>query len=99
MQRLGKQGCQGLSWTPVTDAPGNNTPTFGKGGSVHWDREIRFLLGTEETRRFYTLPVVLVGGINKGGLGWLEDVIGHGIVGKDIPIMARLTKVRRWSKR
>jgi hypothetical protein len=26
-------------------------------------------------------------------------VIGHGIVGKDIPIMARLTKVRRWSKR
>jgi hypothetical protein len=28
-----------------------------------------------------------------------ESVIGHGIVGKDIPIMARLTKVRRWSKR
>ncbi len=26
-------------------------------------------------------------------------VIGHGIVGKDIPIMARLAKARRWSKR
>ena len=31
---------------------------------------------------------------------WLEgSVIGHGIGGKHIPIMARLTKVRRWSKR
>ena len=28
-----------------------------------------------------------------------ECVIGHGIVGKDIPIMARLAKARRWSKR
>ena len=28
-----------------------------------------------------------------------EIVIGHGIVGKDIPIMARLAKARRWSKR
>ena len=28
-----------------------------------------------------------------------ESVIGHGIVGKDIPIMARLAKARRWSKR
>jgi hypothetical protein len=26
-------------------------------------------------------------------------VIGHGIVGEDIPIMARLAKARRWSKR
>jgi hypothetical protein len=26
-------------------------------------------------------------------------VIGHGIVGKDIPIMAHLAKARRWSKR
>ena len=26
-------------------------------------------------------------------------VIGHGIVGKDIPIVARLVKARRWSKR
>jgi hypothetical protein len=26
-------------------------------------------------------------------------VIGHGIVGKDIPIMARLAGARRWSKR
>ena len=25
-------------------------------------------------------------------------VIGHGIGGKDIPIMARLAKARRWSK-
>jgi hypothetical protein len=28
-----------------------------------------------------------------------ESVIGHGIVGKDIPIMSRLAKARRWSKR
>jgi hypothetical protein len=28
-----------------------------------------------------------------------EAVIGHGIVGKDIPIMAHLAKARRWSKR
>jgi hypothetical protein len=27
------------------------------------------------------------------------SVIGHGIVGKDVPIMARLVKARRWSKR
>jgi hypothetical protein len=27
-----------------------------------------------------------------------ESGIGHGIVGKVIPIMARLAKVRRWSK-
>jgi hypothetical protein len=30
---------------------------------------------------------------------FFQDVIGHGIVGKDIPIMARLVKARRWSKR
>jgi hypothetical protein len=29
----------------------------------------------------------------------LTPVIGHGIVGKDIPIMARLAEARRWSKR
>jgi hypothetical protein len=28
-----------------------------------------------------------------------ESVIGHGIGRKDIPIMAHLTKARRWSKR
>jgi len=28
-----------------------------------------------------------------------DPVIGHGIVGRDIPIMARLAKARRWSKR
>jgi hypothetical protein len=28
-----------------------------------------------------------------------DVVIGHGIVGKDIPIMARLAEARRWSKR
>ncbi len=27
-----------------------------------------------------------------------ESVIGHGIIGKDIPIMAHLAKARRWSK-
>ncbi len=27
------------------------------------------------------------------------SVIGHGIVGRDIPIMVRLAKARRWSKR
>ena len=28
-----------------------------------------------------------------------ESVIGHGIIGKYIPIMARLAEARRWSKR
>ena len=32
-----------------------------------------FLLGTKEARRFYTSPVTLIGGINKGGLGWSEE--------------------------
>ncbi len=31
---------------------------------------VRYLLGAEEARRFYTSPVVIVGGVNKGGLGW-----------------------------
>jgi len=30
----------------------------------------RYLLGAEEARRLYTSPVVLVRGVNKGGLGW-----------------------------
>ncbi len=34
---------------------------------------VRFLLGTEEARRFFTSPVVLVKGVNKGGLGWSEE--------------------------
>ena len=32
-----------------------------------------FLLETKEAKRFYTSPVELVGGINKGDLGWLEE--------------------------
>jgi hypothetical protein len=32
--------------------------------------EICFQLGKEEALRFYTTPVILVGGINKGGLRW-----------------------------
>jgi hypothetical protein len=28
-----------------------------------------------------------------------ESVIGHGIGGKDIPIMAHLAKARRWSSK
>jgi hypothetical protein len=34
---------------------------------------VRYLLGAEEARRFYTSPVVLVRGVNKGGLGWSEE--------------------------
>jgi hypothetical protein len=34
---------------------------------------VRFLLGAKEARRFYTSPVVLVRGVNKGGLGWSEE--------------------------
>jgi hypothetical protein len=34
---------------------------------------VRFLLETEAARRFYTSPVVLVRGVNKGGLGWSEE--------------------------
>ena len=44
------------------------------------------------------------GGLDDNGSGhaaMLSEcfVIGHGIVGRDIPIMARLAKARRWSKR
>jgi len=34
--------------------------------------------------------------MSSGGGG--NSVIGYGIGGKDIPIMARLAKARRWSK-
>ena len=34
---------------------------------------VRYLLGAEEARRFYISPVVLVRGVNKGGLGWSEE--------------------------
>jgi hypothetical protein len=33
----------------------------------------RYLLGAEEARRFYTSPVVLVRGVNQGGLGWSRE--------------------------
>jgi hypothetical protein len=33
----------------------------------------QYLLGAEEARRFYTSPVVLVRGVNQGGLGWLRE--------------------------
>ncbi len=33
--------------------------------------KIHFQLGKKEAMSFYTSPVALVGGINKGGLGWL----------------------------
>ena len=46
---------------------GEEKSTTDVGPNVH------FLLGTEEARRFYTLPVTLIGRINKGGLGWLEE--------------------------
>ncbi len=34
---------------------------------------VRYLLGAEEARRFYSSPVVLVRGANKEGLGWTEE--------------------------
>ncbi len=34
--------------------------------------EVRFQLGREDALRFYMLLVVLVGRVNKGGLGWLR---------------------------
>ncbi len=34
-----------------------------------------------------------------GNMDFTGTVIDHGIVGKDIPIMARLAEARRWSKR
>ncbi len=50
------------------------------------------------------INLFLVGGKNyswqlhEGHDGEIDSVIGHGIVGKDIPIMAHLAKARRWSK-
>ena len=35
--------------------------------------QARYVLGTEEARRFYTSPVTLVRGVNKGGLGWSAE--------------------------
>ncbi len=32
-----------------------------------------YLLGADEARRFYTSPVVLVRGVNQGGLGWSRE--------------------------
>ncbi len=32
--------------------------------------EVHFQLGREDALRFYMSPVVLVGRVNKGGLGW-----------------------------
>jgi hypothetical protein len=34
--------------------------------------EVHFQLGREDALRFYTLPMVLVGRVNKGGLGWSQ---------------------------
>jgi hypothetical protein len=34
--------------------------------------EVCFQLGREDAIRFYTLLVVLVRGVDKGGLGWLQ---------------------------
>ncbi len=34
--------------------------------------EVRFQLGREDALRFYMFLVVLVGGVNKRGLGWLR---------------------------
>ena len=58
---------------PVTDAPVEQHSYLWKRRQCSLGPRNPLLLGTEETRRFYTLPVVLVGGINKGGLGWLEE--------------------------
>ncbi len=44
-----------------------------KKSTTNVGQNVRFLLGTEEARRFYTSPVVLVKGVNKGGLGWSEE--------------------------
>ena len=35
--------------------------------------QVRYVLGAEEARRFYTSPVTLVRGVNKGGLGWSAE--------------------------
>jgi len=35
--------------------------------------QARYVLGAEEARRFYTSPITLVRGVNKGGLGWSTE--------------------------
>ncbi len=65
-----------------------------------------FLKDPKDSSALFLLPFfILVGvllalveriGMNK--TAW-DSVIGHGIGGKDIPIMARLAKARNWSKR
>ncbi len=46
-----------------------------------------------KTKGFFPHDFTLIASVMR------ESVIGHGIVRKDIPIMACLVKARRWSKR
>jgi hypothetical protein len=46
-----------------------------------------------KTKGFFPHDFTLIASV----VGESVIVIGHGIVGKDIPIMARLAKARRWS--
>jgi len=47
--------------------------------------------------RIQSTDVITAGSVLKSAKK--RDVIGHGIGGKYIPIMARLAKARRWTKR
>ncbi len=49
----------------------NKKLTTNVGPNVH------YLLGAKKARRFYTSPVVLVQGVNKGGLGWTEERVNQ----------------------
>jgi len=46
-----------------------------------------------KTKGFFSHDFILIASV----VG--ESAVDHGIGGKDIPIMARLAKARRWSKR
>jgi hypothetical protein len=81
MQRLGKQGVKGYLEQDSPPQPAttllplekaavfidNKKSTTNVGPNVH------YLLGAKEARRFYTSLVVLIRGVNKGGLGWMEE--------------------------
>ena len=74
-------------------------------GDATYSRSLESLIGLgvvfhfalDSGNRLCTMPLTKATILRKFGAP--ITVIGHGIGGKHIPIMARLAKARRWSKR
>jgi len=64
--------------------------------TTSWHDEV--MRRQRDERQHNLVVAMVVACIERKPEGW-GPVIGHGIGGKYIPIMARLAKARRWSKR